>query len=180
MVSVSWLYNPDVKLGNRAARILLEYWSVGVFHTIQSGAQMNFTMGTDVALNGTGEQQHAQLTNGVTYADAAQHSDDRGAQILQYFNTAAFVNPTLLPRGIYANAGRNIISGPAINRTDLSLMKDVMLRERLRLQLRGEAFNAFNQVTLGAPNTSASAANFGRITSASSGREVQLAVKLLW
>jgi hypothetical protein len=119
------------------------------------------------------------VANFVTYADAAQHSDDRGSRIVQYFNTAAFVNPTLLPRGIYGNVGRNIISVPAINRTDLSLMKDVMLRERLRLHLRGEAFNAFNQVTLGAPNTSASAANFGRIRSASSGREVQLAMKLL-
>ena len=86
----------------------------------------------------------------------------------------------MLPRGIYGNAGRNIISGPATNRTDVAVMKDLAIRERLRLQLRGEAFNAFNQVTLGAPNTSASAANFGRITSASSGREVQLAMKLLW
>ena len=86
----------------------------------------------------------------------------------------------MLPRGVYGNAGRNIISGPATNRTDLALMKDVPIRERVRLQIRGEAFNAFNQVTLGAPNTSASAANFGRITSASSGREVQLALKLLW
>ena len=59
-------------------------------------------------------------------------------------------------------------------------MKDVPIRERFRLQLRGEAFNAFNQVTLGSPNTSASAANFGRVTSASSGREIQLAMKLIW
>jgi len=180
VASMSWLYSPDVKFGNPAAKLVFEHWSLGVFHTIQSGAPLNFTMGTDVALNGTGQQQHAQLTNGVTYADVARHSDDRGEQILQYFNTAAFVNPTLLPRGIYGNAGRNIISGPATNRTDLSLMKDVPIRERLRLQLRGEAFNAFNQVTLGAPSTSASAANFGRITSASSGREIQLAMKLLW
>ena len=180
VASMSWLYSPDVKFGNPAVKLVFEHWSFGVFHTIQSGAPLNFTMGTDVALNGTGQQQHAQLTNGVTYADVARHSDDRGEQILQYFNTAAFVNPTLLPRGIYGNAGRNIISGPATNRTDLSLMKDVPIRERLRLQLRGEAFNVFNQVTLGAPSTSASAANFGRITSASSGREIQLAMKLLW
>jgi hypothetical protein len=85
-----------------------------------------------------------------------------------------------VPRGVYGSSGRNIISGPATNRTDLSLMKDVVIRESLRLQLRGEFFNAFNQVTLGAPNTSLAGSNFGRITSASSGREVQLALKLLW
>ena len=68
----------------------------------------------------------------------------------------------------------------ATNRTDFSLMKDVVIREAVRMQLRGEFFNAFNQVTLGAPNTSASSATFGRITSASSGREIQLAMKLVW
>jgi hypothetical protein len=55
-----------------------------------------------------------------------------------------------------------------------------VVREGVRLQLRGEFFNVLNQVTLGAPNTSASSATFGRITSASSGREIQLAMKLLW
>ena len=81
---------------------------------------------------------------------------------------------------MYGSIGRNIINGPATNRTDFSLMKDIAVRERLRLQFRSEFFNAFNQVTLSAPNTSASAANFGRITGASSGREIQLALKLLW
>ena len=55
-----------------------------------------------------------------------------------------------------------------------------MIREQLRLQLRSEFFNAFNQVTLGAPSTSASSATFGKITSASPGREIQLAMKVLW
>ena len=100
--------------------------------------------------------------------------------IQQFFNTSVFASPALLPRGLYGSTGRNIVSGPATNRTDLSLMKDMLIREQLRLQLRGEVFNAFNQVTLSAPQTSASAANFGRITGASSGREVQVALTLLW
>jgi hypothetical protein len=137
-------------------------------------------MGTDVALNGTGQGQRAELINGATYADIVREHANRNDAIYQFFNTAVFVSPTVLPRGYYGSTGRNIISGPATNRTDLSLMKDMVIREELRLQLRSEFFNAFNQVTLGAPNTSASAANFGRITGASSGREVQLALKLLW
>jgi hypothetical protein len=50
----------------------------------------------------------------------------------------------------------------------------------LRIQLRSEFFNAFNQVNFGAPSTSASSATFGKITSASAGREIQLAMKILW
>jgi hypothetical protein len=180
VIAVSWLYGPDIRFRHPVAKTILEHWSLGVFHTIQSGSPLSFAMGTDVALNGTGQGQRAQLVNGATYKDIEIDHKDRNSEIYQFFNTAAFVNPTLVPRGVYGSTGRNIVSGPASNRTDVSLMKDMVIRERLRLQLRGEFFNAFNQVSLGAPNTSASALNFGRITSASSGREVQLALKLLW
>ena len=48
------------------------------------------------------------------------------------------------------------------------------------MQLRGEFFNIFNQVNFNNPDQNASSANFGRITSAQSGRASQVAVKLLW
>jgi len=180
VISASWLYSPDFRFSNALAKTFLEHWSLGVFHTIQSGAPLTFTMGTDVALNGTGQQQHAQLVNGATYDDVIRDHPSRDAMIQQFFSTAAFANPNLLPRGFYGTVGRNIISGPATNRTDFSVMKDIVIREAVKVQLRGEFFNALNQVTLGAPNTSASSATFGRITSASSGREIQLAMKLVW
>ena len=51
-----------------------------MFHTIQSGPPLNFAMGTDVALNGTGQQtQHAQLVPGATYADIPLDHPDRNA-----------------------------------------------------------------------------------------------------
>jgi len=63
---------------------------------------------------------------------------------------------------------------------DGGIMKDFAIREPLKFQLRGELFNAFNQVNFGAPNTSRSSSSFGRITGAGSGRTVQIAVKVLW
>jgi hypothetical protein len=54
-------------------------------------------------------------------------------------------------------------------------------REGLRLQLRGELFNAFNQINFGNPNTTASSGtSFGRITSAEDARVGQVAVKVIW
>ena len=107
MLSVSWLYSPDVPFQQSLAKTVLEHWSLGVFHTIQSGAPLSFTMGTDVALNGTGQQQHAQLVNGATYDDIVSRPADRNAMIQQFFNTAAFVNPNALParRSMAAAAG---------------------------------------------------------------------------
>jgi hypothetical protein len=180
VIAISWLWSPEFRFSNPLVRHLLERWSVGSFHSIQSGTPLEFQMGTDVALNGTGQAQRAQLVNGVTYKDIELDHPDRNAFVNQFFNTAAFVPPGQIPRGVNGTSGRNIISGPASNRTDISLMKDIMIREPFRAQLRGEFFNAFNQVNFSDPNINASSASFGRITGAGSGREIQLALKFIW
>jgi hypothetical protein len=100
--------------------------------------------------------------------------------ISAFFNTNAFVPTNLVPRGTYGNAGRGLISGPAFSSTDLALMKDFPVGEPLRLQLRGEAFNAFNQVNFGNPATAVTSGAFGRIRSAGDPRIFQIALKLIW
>jgi hypothetical protein len=116
----------------------------------------------------------------VTLDDIRLDHPDRSAFVSRFFNTAAFVPVAQIPRGIYGNAGRNTLAGPATNRTDFTLMKDILVREPLRAQLRGEFFNAFNQVSFSPPTTTASSGNFGRITGAGAGRVIQLAFKLIW
>jgi hypothetical protein len=64
--------------------------------------------------------------------------------------------------------------------TDLAVMKDFPIREALRIQFRGEFFNAFNQVNFAAPQRLAQSGSFGRITSANDGRVAQLALKVIW
>lgn len=182
VVAVSWLWSPDLKFDNRAAQLAMGNWSLGVFHSFQSGAPLNVTLGVDVALDGTGQQnlQRAQLVNGVTYDQVRRDHTSRADYVNQFFNTAAFVPAAALPRGIYGNSGRNIINGPASANTDFTLMKDFLVKEPMRLQLRGEFFNVFNQVNFSAPNTLVSSGGFGRITNANDGRVVQLALKVLW
>jgi hypothetical protein len=62
----------------------------------------------------------------------------------------------------------------------LTLMKEIVAREPLRVQLRGEFFNAFNQVNFDPPNVQVSSTSFGQIRSAQPGRVIQVAMKLLW
>jgi hypothetical protein len=52
--------------------------------------------------------------------------------------------------------------------------------EGVRLQLRGEFFNAFNHVNFDAPNKTVSSIAFGRITGAGAGCAIQLAAKIIW
>jgi Carboxypeptidase regulatory-like domain len=103
----------------------------------------------------------------------------------QYFNPLAFVQP--LP-GTYGNVGRNVLGGPSLVETDLSLAKRFSLSERLSLQFRAEVFNVFNHTNLNAPNpvvyaaaTGGPSPTAGLITSTSTtSRQVQLGLKLLW
>jgi hypothetical protein len=180
VVSISWLWSPQFRFTHGFAKGLLENWSLGVFHSIQSGEPVSFTMGTDVALDGTGQSQRAELIAGATHDDIVIDHSNRDSFVNEYFNTAAFVAPRDIPRGYYGTTGRNIISGPALNRTDIALMKDFLIREPLRLQFRTEFFNAFNQVAFDQPSTNASSGNFGKITGAGAGREIQMALKLIW
>jgi hypothetical protein len=182
VISVSWLWSPQVRFDNRVTRQLLDNWSVSGFHSIQTGEPISFVMGTDVALDGTGQQglQHAQLVPGVTLNDVRLDHPTRNDFVNQFFNTAAFVPVAQVPRGVYGNAGRNTLAGPATNRTDLNVMKDIILREPMRLQFRGEFFNAFNQVSFSPPTSTVSSATFGRITGAAAGRVIQLAAKVIW
>jgi hypothetical protein len=82
--------------------------------------------------------------------------------------------------GSPGGSGRGILSGPALLNTDIALLKNVSVRESMRFQLRGELFNAFNQVNFNSPTTSLASTQFGRIASAQAGRTVQLGVKFLW
>lgn len=179
--TLSWLWTQNHQFRQAAARHLLGNWSIGAYHTVQSGAPLNILMGTDVALDATGQNlQHAQLAPGVTYPDIVLGHPNRDAFINRFFNTAAFVPPSQVPKGVYGNMGRDVFNGPALINTDFTLMKDVVVREPLKAQLRGEFFNAFNQVVFNDPATSVSSGSFGRITGARSGRVVQVALKLIW
>jgi hypothetical protein len=58
-----------------------------------------------------------------------------------WFNTACFVDP---PDYTYGNVARGVLFGPGTTELDLALLRNFTLSERLNLQFRGEAFNAFN------------------------------------
>jgi len=103
----------------------------------------------------------------------------------RYFNPHAFIQPLL---GTYGNAGRNILQGPGLAETNVSVAKKFSLSERLNLQFRSEFFNVFNHTNFNTPNpvvyassTGGPSPTAGVITSTSTtSRQIQLGLKLLW
>jgi hypothetical protein len=95
----------------------------------------------------------------------------------QWFNTKAFVNPAAC---YFGTSGRNILRAPGRNNFDLSVFKNVTIRDRLSLQLRLESFNAFNHTQFGIPDNTVSDTTFGAVSSTQPARINQLGAKLIW
>jgi hypothetical protein len=80
-----------------------------------------------------------------------------------YINPAAF---SVAPAFTFGNLSRTIpMRGPGQGNWDLSLFKTVMVKERLALQFRAEALNAFNTPLFRNPSTALGSGAFGTITS---------------
>jgi hypothetical protein len=92
---------------------------------------------------------------------------------------AASGNPAaLLNQFTYGTFGRNSLRGPGAFNTNLSLSKVFRLRERLDVELRGDAFNLFNHAEFSNPDTNIGDPNFGQVSNTADPRIIQLALHL--
>jgi hypothetical protein len=90
------------------------------------------------------------------------------------YNPAAFALPAL---GTFGASGRNIIRGDRFRTADISLFRNFALLETVRLQLRFEATNAFNQVNYQGPVTNQSTQP-GAFVATAIPRTLQLGAKI--
>ena len=95
----------------------------------------------------------------------------------QLLNRAAFGEPT----SGNGNLGRNSLGGPGLFNIDISLDRAIPLRrlgESGRLHFRADAFNFLNHANLSNPDTTQlNATTFGKITSASAPRVIELGLR---
>jgi hypothetical protein len=77
----------------------------------------------------------------------------------------------------YGNSGRNILEGPGSATINFSLSKTFRVGERIKTQFRWEAFNVLNRANFQLPADTLDKANAGTITSAGSGRQMQLGLR---
>ena len=83
--------------------------------------------------------------------------------------------------GQTGNLGRTQINGPGYFNVNMGLLKNIRLNETMRIQLRAEAFNVFNNVNLNLGGATQylniNSATFGQATSATSPRIMQFAAR---
>lgn len=165
----STVYELPFRSSNRALDLLVGGYQVSGILTLRTGFPFSVVVGnTDVAnITGAGTANSRLNIVGDPFANIPAGF---------YFNPAAFARPAA---GTFGNSGRNILSGPGAQQLDFSVMKVLRFSERIRLQLRAEAFNVLNHPTFGLPVNDINNANFGRIISADN-REMQFGIKLLF
>ena len=146
-------------------------WSISVILDRRSGFPFGLTSGRDNSFSGMGLDR-VDLTGNP----ALDTGRDKSQLIGKYFNTALVQTNAV---GTFGNSPRNFLRAPGTFNIDSSLMKDFTLKERLKLQLRGEFFNLLNHTNLNQPGTNlSSAANFGVITGADLPRILQVGARL--
>lgn len=155
---------------NLVAHHILSGWELSGTYTAESGEWATPQSGVDANQNGDSAADRVILNpNGAagvgSSVTALKNTSGATVAYLATNPNAQFIAAGV---GAYANSGRNILATPGINNIDFTIAKNFTARERYKLQLRADLFNAINhpQYTLGrvnnvrARNTSGSANMF--------------------
>jgi len=145
---------------------------------IAGGWQINgiasFQSGYPLVMSSTGAPRPNRVSKGEPVIGPIQQN------LARAFDTTAFAVPAAFT---YGNSSRTApdMRTHGVSNFDLSLFKYFDIVERVRAQLRFEAFNAFNRVQFAAPGTQAGTAGFGVIlASANTSRQLQVALKIVF
>jgi len=144
-------------------------WQLATTIQAQSGNPVNIVT-SNSTVTGVANTLRPNVTGPITIIGTAD----------RWFNTSVFS-----PVAGFGNLGRNVVIGPGFENTDFSIMRNIELGERFRMQLRIEVFDLLNHANFGQPGNVVGTPGFGRITKtrfptgeSGSSRQMQLGVKL--
>ena len=163
---------PIPSTGNRFADLFVRGYQLNSIFSVHSAPPFSVYSVYDNELT-TQPYQRAKLVGNPSLAT-------RGAKLpySAYFNTAAF-NDTYTPDNDSNISGRNAFRGPGYANIDLSAFKNLDF-ERAQVQLRLQAFNAFNNASLGINGATQYhfSNDFGKLTTSKGGRVLQFGVHM--
>jgi len=158
-------------------------WQLQGVYTYQSGFPIPFG-------NPSRGTSFAPTNSDLFYNGGTIKSDNPTVE--SWFNTGAFTSTIGGASSAQASPVNHLRTLPmrfddvrrdAINNIDLSLIKDVTLKNDVQLQLRFELINAFNTPYFPNPVTSPTSSNFGKISASNQdnyARRAQVGVKLIF
>jgi hypothetical protein len=145
---------------------ILGGWEFVPTYLYSSGAPLTFGVPGATLGNGYGTRPNVVGPIGISNPGPGR-----------WFNPAAFAAPAAYK---YGSSGIGIFTGPSSQVANVSLNKRFFFAEQRYVQLRWEAFNAFNHANYGNPNTTIGQATTGQISSAGPARQMQLGLKIVF
>ena len=173
---LSYVYELPVGRGHRYGSSMskpvdavLGGWQIAGVTSSKGGNPLPWSLSTNTTYSFGGGQRPNISGNPL-----AQHPT-----INQWLNPAAFSQPATFTFGDAPRFDGHA-RGPDFNNSDFTISKWFQIKEQIRVQFRGEAFNFFNHPNFYQPNTQFENPAFGTITEAFEPRSIQLAVKGYW
>ncbi len=146
-------------------------WTANAVTIYQTGFPLQISQSTNFnsAFGYASQRPNATGVSPVTSGSLEQRLNN-------YINPAAF---STAPEFTFGNVGRTIdMRGPGQANWDLSVFKNVTIKETFKAQFRCEALNAMNTPLFYGPSVSFGSSTFGKITSqANFSRQLQLALR---
>lgn len=187
----AWIYQLPFGAGQRflqsgPATLIAGGWQLNAIIGVYSRPAFTPQLSFDPTNTGSGGPRPDVVGDPYSFANAPCGNHQT---INCWYNPAAFAIPGIAPGqpapppGValatnFGNARRGL-QGPAFYNTDFSIFKDFMLKERAKLQLRGEIFNLFNTPQFALPNPHVNTATAGQITSTlHESRQIQVSVNI--
>ena len=162
----------------RITRVVLDSWQISGITTLASGTPQQVSQSTTTGIDFTGGGDGQRIN--VTGDPRLPHGDHT---VDHMFNTAVFAMSGFNDAG---NAARDIYRGPGLIVSDLTLFKNIPVREKRALQLRWEVYNMFNHTNFSSVDNTArfnpangaqTNATFGKATAARNPRLMQVSVR---
>lgn len=183
-IVLTWNYALPVGRGkalnvdNRLLDLIVGGWQYSGFAKFHSGNPYNVTDAADIANIGS-VSWWPYIRPNITSSVKPGHQTAQ-----QYLNYGAFTDPA---QYTYGKTGRNNLRTQFYKGTDMSIFKEIRIKDRYAAKFTFDAFNVLNLAIWGQPNSSYSAPapdgtttapNFGKVTGTYSGaRTVQMSGK---
>ncbi len=156
-----------------AVQWLVGGWQINGIVSIQSGTPLAISASNTAGIFNPRTSANNNGRSGKLTGPAQQRLE-------RWFNTSVFSQPEPFTFG---TAGTRIanLRADGIRNFDLSLFKEFRPLERMQVQFRLEALNAFNTPQFAGPNTSVTSTASGQVTAqANAPRQLQFGLKFLW
>jgi len=141
-------------VGSHFAKDLLNGWQISSVTQAQGGFPFEVRLGANVsraAPSGAGNQHPDWAAPSAACPNPTPEGAVNPGNVTNYVNAACFAIP---PAGYLGNVPSLVLTGPRTWQTDVSLKRNIVLREGKSLLLSGDMFNAFNHTNLAPPDQS--------------------------